>query len=543
MLIKPLSPLWRLTLALVSICAALVMLADTLLDAFPNRAEQQLELRQQIGKGIAIQTASLLRRVDDQALRQILDQLRNQVPGAQSLVLRRANGNVMLATGAAVAEGVGGVGGAEADLSDDRSTADRIRVPLIADGKRWGRLEINFQPDPRPLLLQWLAEPMVATLLMVTLVGALIIGLYLRRALQHLDPRAVIPERVQGAFDVMNEGVVVLDGRGRVVLANKAFHALHPNAAELKLGQALSALAWLTQSLPPGTEAHPWMRTLKAGAAVSGLALEITDPSGQVHPLLVNTMPINDGGGKVRGCLASFTDQTPVHRANLALRQAMAELSASKKEVQQQNETLQQLATRDPLTGCLNRRAFNDALAPLFERARTDGTPLSAVMLDIDFFKKVNDSHGHGIGDRVIQEVARKLSDCARGSDLVCRYGGEEFVLVLPGLAGPAALAVAERVRQRVQAECGPAVREVPGMQVTVSLGVATLATDAPQPVLRPDGLIDQADQALYSAKRGGRNRVVHADQALANAASEATITLAAPAQGSRDAADTQALA
>jgi diguanylate cyclase (GGDEF)-like protein len=215
-------------------------------------------------------------------------------------------------------------------------------------------------------------------------------------------------------------------------------------------------------------------------------------------------MPITDGRGRVQGCVTSFTDLSELHRAHAELQAASDALKASKEEVQRQNVELQRMATRDPLTGCLNRRAFNDACDALFAAARADHKALSCLILDIDHFKRVNDTHGHAIGDRVIQETARKLNESARGSDLVCRYGGEEFVVVLPGMDAAAAVEVGERVRARIEAECGPAVREVPDLRVTISVGVATLEED----LRNPGQLVDHADQALYHSKRTGRNRV-----------------------------------
>jgi diguanylate cyclase (GGDEF)-like protein len=185
----------------------------------------------------------------------------------------------------------------------------------------------------------------------------------------------------------------------------------------------------------------------------------------------------------VRGCIVTFSDVSELHRANQAL---------------------QRLATRDPLTGCLNRRAFLEAFEALCAGARRERGALSCVMVDIDHFKAVNDEHGHTVGDRVIQQVAQCLLQHARESDLVCRYGGEEFCMALPGLTLAGAMALAERLRACIAAECGAAVREVAGLRVTASLGVQGFSTQCASPAL----MIDQADQALYRAKRGGRNRV-----------------------------------
>jgi len=494
---KPASPLLQMTLALVALCGMLVMLADLLFGVFPDRAEQQLRVRKQLGEALAVQVATLLRAADHAALQHTLDEVAQRMPGVRSLGLRRADGRLVLQAGDHQASWHRAEG--------DASTAEQVDVPMHADGRRWGSFEIAFEPEQGSAWRRWLAEPLVVTMLFVSLAGVAVFSLYMRRALQHLDPASVIPDRVQGAFDAMGEGVVVLDGRGRLLLANKAFRGLNAQAAKVATGQSLSAQGWLAAGLGANPAAHPWTRAMGERAALSGQTLDITDGDGQKQQLVISCVPITDAGGRVRGCLATFSDVTQLHRANAALRQAMGELSASQQQVQRQNVELKRLATRDPLTGCLNRRAFNELYEHLFSGAQATGMPLSCVVLDIDHFKRVNDSHGHSVGDRVIQEVARKLSESARGSDLVCRYGGEEFTVMLPGMDVRAAVAFAERVRRRIERDCGAAIREVPGMAVTASLGVATLG---PQ-VATPLQLIDQADQALYRAKRDGRNRVV----------------------------------
>ena len=343
----------------------------------------------------------------------------------------------------------------------------------------------------------------------ISVLGTLMYGLYLRRALQHLDPSAVIPERVQRAFDAMAEGVAVLDSQARVMLVNSAFHGLHESAGKVGIGQPLSQLGWLTAGLGELGD-HPWHQAMAQRSNITGRTMTIGDDERHARQLVVSCAPVTDPGGGVRGCLVTFNDVTDLHHANRALRVAMQALSASRDEVQQKNEELQLLATRDPLTGCLNRRAFFEAARPLFSEARQQRSPMGCLILDIDFFKKVNDTHGHAIGDRVIQEVAKKLQQSARSTDLVCRYGGEEFCIVVAGLEVDDMLRLAERIRQKIEDECGPAVREVDGMRVTVCLGLQMVRPD----LAEMKDLIDEADQALYQAKRNGRNRVVLATEA-----------------------------
>jgi diguanylate cyclase (GGDEF)-like protein len=162
---------------------------------------------------------------------------------------------------------------------------------------------------------------------------------------------------------------------------------------------------------------------------------------------------------------------------------------------------VQHLAAIDDLTGIANRRHFFDLAARELARARRDGHRLLAMMLDIDHFKNINDQHGHQVGDEVIELVAERLSRFVRPGDILGRYGGEEFALLLP--AGPDdPRALAERLRaviaeRPVQTQVGP-------MTVTVSVGVAQLRSgDADI-----SSLLGRADRCLYDAKRGGRNRV-----------------------------------
>jgi diguanylate cyclase (GGDEF)-like protein len=161
-----------------------------------------------------------------------------------------------------------------------------------------------------------------------------------------------------------------------------------------------------------------------------------------------------------------------------------------------------ELSSRDPLTGLANRRQFELALAREVDRVARTGEPAMVLMIDIDHFKKVNDTHGHAAGDLVLRAVALVLQDCIRPMDTVARFGGEEFAMVLPNCAPGFGQAVAERVRLQVQ---GRAVPVAPGKEVnvTVSIGGAL----APQWVRSSAPLwLERADQKLYQAKAGGRN-------------------------------------
>ena len=166
-------------------------------------------------------------------------------------------------------------------------------------------------------------------------------------------------------------------------------------------------------------------------------------------------------------------------------------------------DALCELSSRDPLTGLSNRRQFELALASEIDRVARAGEPALVLMIDIDHFKHVNDTHGHPAGDLVLKAVAQVLHDCIRPMDTLARFGGEEFAMILPNCPPAFGQAVAERMRKKVEAR---SVSIAPGQQVsvTVSLGGAF----APQWVRSSAPLwIDRADQQLYRAKAEGRNR------------------------------------
>jgi two-component system cell cycle response regulator len=164
-----------------------------------------------------------------------------------------------------------------------------------------------------------------------------------------------------------------------------------------------------------------------------------------------------------------------------------------------------EMAITDQLTGLFNRRYMSRHLGTLIDNAKATGKPVSFLILDIDYFKQVNDTHGHDVGDEVLREFANRISANVRGIDLACRYGGEEFVVVMPDTDLNFAYMVAERLRQSV-ADAPFQISAAAGqLPVTISIGVT--ASEGPSDTA--DGLLKRADQALYRAKRDGRNRVV----------------------------------
>jgi diguanylate cyclase (GGDEF)-like protein len=173
------------------------------------------------------------------------------------------------------------------------------------------------------------------------------------------------------------------------------------------------------------------------------------------------------------------------------------ELEAQYSQLEEANVRLEQLAATDGLTGLANHRAFQEELAHLVARVKRDGKPLSVLLLDVDYFKKYNDSFGHPAGDEVLKTIAQILKQTIRQSDLAARYGGEEFAILLYDADAETAAIVAERSRAAI------AAHEFPHREVTVSVGVAVHVVGEEGAVL-----VQRTDTALYQSKHNGRNRV-----------------------------------
>jgi diguanylate cyclase (GGDEF)-like protein len=208
-------------------------------------------------------------------------------------------------------------------------------------------------------------------------------------------------------------------------------------------------------------------------------------------------------GDETVGTLVCGSRQRDAIEGGAAHELAMLALQAAEAIVRTRlYETAEKLATTDGLTGLLNRRTFNQQLEARVKEAQRYHRPMSLLLMDIDHFKKVNDTHGHPAGDAVLRSVAAIAQKQARETDVVARYGGEEMALILPETDMKGALAIAERIRKAVEV----AAHAIEGgtLKVTLSIGVSTW----PQGGTTEAELLESCDKALYRAKQSGRNRV-----------------------------------
>ncbi len=267
-----------------------------------------------------------------------------------------------------------------------------------------------------------------------------------------------------------------------------------------------------------GEKNHPMFHSVIDGVFANRPTLDREwtdlDRSGQCFTVVLNSFPLYGPDGKVTGGIVACADITAhkllqhqiehqmaeIQRAYTELHSSRNDLSSTNEALSEANEQLMKLASIDSLTGIANRRTIFEALGRAMSHAVRSQRPLSILMLDIDYFKALNDTHGHIAGDAVLKSIAAQLKAALRLGDEVGRYGGEEFLVVLPETDADEAQHVAERIRSQIAAS------SCDGITATVSLGASTLGKKHST----SEQLIDHADRALYEAKRGGRNRVVH---------------------------------
>jgi diguanylate cyclase (GGDEF)-like protein len=225
---------------------------------------------------------------------------------------------------------------------------------------------------------------------------------------------------------------------------------------------------------------------------------------GETHGVIHLAMISSPSGGESESDSATpVKEESDFDEGTQRLASAFAEHAALAFANIRLRQNLQDQAIRDPLTGLFNRRYMEESLDREIHRAGRENTPLGVIMLDIDFFKKFNDQYGHEAGDRVLKAVAELLQVTIRQEDIACRFGGEEFILILPGASRDSMIAKAHEIREKVRhLQVRVQNEEVP--TISVSLGVAVLDAET----AARETLIRAADDALYAAKAGGRNRV-----------------------------------
>ena len=489
-----LSSIHRIVLGLVSLTVSILLVAG-LIGLVPNPEPLEQQARRSFCESTAVSFMALASRMDSEQLQKTLDRIRSRNTHVESIGIRKADGELVLQSG-----------GHRSQWKSDQnspSAAQETAVPISANGEHWGRVEVRWHPGVSLSILGIPIRPDLLLSVIVALMSFVVFSLYLGKVMRHINPSKVVPTRVRDALNALAEGLLVLDKNQSIVLANDSFATAAGLDATQLVGNKPDRLNFQIHG-DSRTGEFPWQQTAKNARPVKGFLL--TQGEGdEKRTYSVSTVPVTDDKNRNRGVVASFEDVTQLQRKQEELRSALSSLKTSTDEVRKQNRELEWLATRDTLTGCLNRRSFFRDYETIWKESIENNIPMAGMMVDIDHFKAINDNHGHSTGDEVLRVVSRTVMETVDETDLVCRYGGEEFTVLLPNTTIDEAEVRAEKCRVAVQA-----LQFENGLKVTASLGVSALCQNPDM----PQDLLDQADKCLYVAKRNGRNQVVRWDKA-----------------------------
>lgn len=487
-------PAMRLSFALIML-ASCVLLSAELLGYTPKENKFLIESRTRTSESLAMQLSVF---IPDQEIKKIQTLIRYMVkrdPDILSAGIRKANGQLLYQS--PKHEQLWD------DYSEDVSTTTHVLVPILQNRQLWANVELRFKNLKGETFFGFFDQSIFRLILFFCLIGFFVFLAFMLRTLRQLDPSSVIPERVNAAFDTLAEGVMIVDENEHILLANKAFQEKIMRDENSLVGFKASELKWKSISAQKSGKEYPWKQVINTGKSCIGAQLIYKIANDHEIKFAMNASPILDAKDVLQGVLVTVDDISQLEQHNYDLKTVVARLQKTQFQVQQQNKELTYLATRDPLTNCLNRRSFSEQFEIVFNKAKEQGTELTCVMVDIDHFKAVNDNYGHSVGDEVIKMLAEILHSNTHVDDLVGRYGGEEFCLVCPGMPDDVAMKMAERIRLKIKDES--VNRYENGPRVTASLGIATFH-DNPK---NPGDLNNMADQALYVAKETGRNKVV----------------------------------
>lgn len=484
----------RISIGLMLVTVA-VLLAAQAVGLVPDKSRTILDGRRNLCEALSVQCALATQDDDIATIRTVLRAAVERNEDVVSAGVRRVNGELVVHAGNHQEQWT--------DPPDLRSTPTHAHVPIYKGKTRWGKLEICFRPIAHGGIWNVFHRPGVQLVIFVALAAFVGYLLFMKRTLSHLDPSSVIPRRVRSTLDTLAEGVILLDAQERIVLANEAFANTVGKPAAALAGKKASELNWTDVKSELPTQDYPWISAFSKGESRTGALLGLCADGKTAKTFVVNAAPIIGGDSRKRGALATFDDVTAIEEKNTRLQRLLKLLRESRSEIETQNRQLQVLATKDPLTGCVNRRSFFERLETDWSKARRYGHGLACIMVDLDHFKNINDTHGHSVGDQVLRKVAGILRSMTRTTDVLCRYGGEEFCLLLPEDGVEKAAEAAERFRRGIAAKQGT------DFPVSASFGVSSIELGAQT----PQELVDQADKALYAAKHLGRNRAVRWDQ------------------------------
>ena len=463
---KLLSTRSYISLGLVSLVSS-ALLAASFLGLVPDRTGAVREGRIALAESIAAASTALLSSADPRRLEDVLRFLQKRNASLLSVGLRSREGRLVMVSGDHARQWL--------PMDTARAADSQILVHLFAGSQPWGELELRFEPLSPPGLLGILQTPLIPLLAFCAMLCFLGFQIYLNRVLRHLDPSQAIPGRVRSALDSLTEGLLVIDQKQAVVLANESFVKLLGRSNEQLMGTDIAAIPWLDDTGLPLLSDYPWAAALEQGVVQRDRHLRLRDSAGGERSFVVNCSPVLSTGGKAGGVLISLEDVTLLQQSQVELRQARDEAQAANRA---KSDFLANMSheIRTPMNAILGftellKRGYSKSereSSRYLDTIHSSGRHLLTLINDILDLSKVEAGHleieaGPCKPHLIAQQVIAELSEKAREK-------GIALVLTPEGPVPETISSDAARIRQVLLNLVGNAIKFTEQGGVTVAL-------------------------------------------------------------------------